>query len=205
MSRLVKVFWVVIVLLVALLILQHRDSVLTFSKSKRVEITTTPGAKVFAKLPDGEEQFLNSIPESDDGKLNQITMNVPIDADIILRYDNNEEIIAYEKWQEDKSISHDFNDPKYDDSVSIQINAVPWAYVFIKLPGSDDFIKPRPQDFTIPPVPNEGDISHSTPIPGGLKVPIGTTIKLVYQGKEKVFPYRTWKEEMRISHIFSDL
>lgn len=199
MSRLVNVVWVVIVLLVVIFILQHRDSVSPFSKSERVEITTNSGAKVFAKLPDGEEQFLNSVPEPDDGKLSQIKMNVPIDADIILRYDNNEEIITYEEWQEEKAISVDFHD-----LISIYIGAEPWAYVYIKLPNGDDFIKPRTKDFIVPPEPIERK-TNLTPIRGeGLKVPIGTAIKLVYQDKEKVFSYEEWKRETRISHNFSN-
>lgn len=195
----VNVVSVVVVILIAIVILQYWDGVSPFSKSNRVEITTTPGAKVFAKLPDGEEQFLNSVPESDDGMLSQVKIHVPIDADIILRYDNNEKIIAYEEWQEDKAISVDFHE-----LISIYIGAEPWAYVYIKLPNGDDFIKPRTKDFIVPPEPIERK-TNLTPIRGeGLKVPIGTAIKLVYQDKEKVFSYEEWKRESRISHNFSN-
>lgn len=204
MTRFVSVIWVVVLLLVTIVILQYWNGMSPFSKSKRIEITTNPGTKIFATLLGGEEQFLNSVPKLGDGKLSQIEVDVPIDADVILRRDDEEETFAYAAWKDDKSISHDFNDPRYNDPVSIQINAVPWAYVFIRLPGSDDFIEPRPQDFTIRPGPNEENISNATPIPGGLKVPIGTTIKLVHRGREKVFSYETWKEEMRISHNFSN-
>ena len=86
-------------------------------------------------------------------------------------------------------------------TVSVSINAIPWARVFIKLPQGGDFIEPRVQDFTIPPESNVEN-SNVTPIRGRLKVPIGTTIKLVYQEKEKIFPYETWKYERTISHDF---
>ena len=85
--------------------------------------------------------------------------------------------------------------------VTVSINAIPWAEVFIKLPESDDFIEPRAQDFAIPPGPNQEN-SNVTPIRGGLKVPIGTTIKLVYETKEKSFPYEAWKDEKTISYDF---
>ena len=85
--------------------------------------------------------------------------------------------------------------------VTVSINAIPWARVFIKLPESDDFIEPRAQDFTIPPDPNQ-ETSNITPIRGGLKVPIDTTIRLVYEEKEKSFPYEAWKDEMAISYDF---
>ena len=86
-------------------------------------------------------------------------------------------------------------------TVSVSINAIPWARVFIKLPESDHFMEPRAQDFTIPPEPH-GRNSNVTPIPGDLKVPIGTTIKLMYRGDEKIFPYEVWRDEKTISHDF---
>ena len=85
--------------------------------------------------------------------------------------------------------------------VTVSINAIPWATVFIKLPEGDDFIEPRAQDFTISPKPNQ-EKSNITPIRGGLKIPIGTTIKLVYKEKEKVFSYEAWKSGQSISHDF---
>ena len=87
-------------------------------------------------------------------------------------------------------------------TVSVSINAIPWARVFIKLPQGGDFIEPRVQDFTIPPESNVEN-SNVTPIRGRLKVPIGTTIKLVYQEKEKIFPYEEWEGRQTISHDFS--
>ena len=85
--------------------------------------------------------------------------------------------------------------------VVVSINAIPWARVFIKLPQADDFIEPRAQDFAIPPDPNQ-KTSNITPIRGGLKIPIGTTIRLVYEGEEKSFPYEAWKDNKTISHDF---
>ena len=85
--------------------------------------------------------------------------------------------------------------------VTVSINAIPWARVFIKLPQADDFIEPRAQDFTISPAPNQ-EKSNVTPIRGGLKVPIGTTIRLVYKEQEKVFSYEAWKNGQSISHDF---
>ena len=104
---------------------------------EQVEIETNPETEIFAKLLGGEEQFLNSTSEFDDGK---IKVDVPIHADVILRYNNKEEIFAYETWKEEKFILHGF-------PVPIQINADPWAYVFIMLPDGDNFIEPRRQDF----------------------------------------------------------
>ena len=85
--------------------------------------------------------------------------------------------------------------------VAVSINAIPWAKVFIKLPQGDDFIEPRVPDFTIPPAPNQ-EKSNVTPIRGGLKVPVGTTIKLVYKEQEKVFSYEAWKNGQSVSHDF---
>ena len=86
-------------------------------------------------------------------------------------------------------------------TVPVSINAIPWARVFIKLPQGSDFIEPRAQDFAIPPEPNRKN-SNVTPIRGSLKVPIGTAIKLVCRGKEKIFPYEAWKDGKTISYDF---
>ena len=87
------------------------------------------------------------------------------------------------------------------ETVSVSINAIPWARVFIKLPENDYFMEPRSRDFTIPPEPNQKE-SNVTPIPGDLKVPSGTAIKLMYRGKEKIFLYEKWKDGKTISHDF---
>ncbi|MCE2396064.1 hypothetical protein J4G02_15985 [Candidatus Poribacteria bacterium] len=86
-------------------------------------------------------------------------------------------------------------------TVSVSINAIPWARVFIQLPENNYFMEPRTRDFTIPLEPNEKN-ANVTPIPGDLKVPIGTTIKLMYRGNEKIFPYEVWKDGKTISHDF---
>ena len=167
--------------------------------SELVEIKTNPGAKIFAKLPGGEEKFLNSVSKSDVDELSQIKVDVPINADVVLRYDNNEEIIAYEEWHENKLISVNFNQP-----IAIMINARPEAYVFIMLPDGEGFIEPRIEDFIVPPEPIEQN-TNLTPIRGGgLKVLIGTTIKLVYQSQEKIFTYEEWKRDEQISYNFSN-
>ncbi len=180
---------IAIVFLVVLVVLWNRDGDLV------VEIQTNPGVKVFAKLSQGEEQFLNSVSAVADGK---IMVRVPIDADLILRYNNEEEVFPFQILKEENAIVHDFNA-----LVSVQINAIPWAEVFIKLSENGDYMPPRIQDFIIPPELNEQN-TNITPIRGGLNIPIGTTIKLVHQGKEKVFTYEEWQNESRISHNFSN-
>lgn len=87
------------------------------------------------------------------------------------------------------------------ETVSVSINAIPWARVFIKLPEDNYFIEPRPRDFTIPPEPSQKE-PNVTPIPGDLKVPSGTAIKLMYRGREKIFLYEKWKDGKTISHDF---
>ncbi len=81
--------------------------------------------------------------------------------------------------------------------VTVSINAIPWARVFIKLPQSDSFIEPRAQDYTRPAEPNRTNV---TPI--RVRVPVETTIRLVYEEKEKIFPYEVWKDGKTISHDF---
>ncbi len=85
--------------------------------------------------------------------------------------------------------------------VLVSINAIPWARVFIKLPENDYFMEPRAPHFTVSSEPNGRD-SNVTPIPGDLKVPIGTEIKLMYRGREKIFSYEEWKDGKAISHDF---
>ena len=81
--------------------------------------------------------------------------------------------------------------------VTVSINAIPWARVFIELPGRDDFIEPRAQDYTKPPESNRTNVT-----PMRLRVPVETTIRLVYEEKETIFPYEAWKDEKTISHDF---
>lgn len=68
-------------------------------------------------------------------------------------------------------------------------------------PGTNGFMKPEIKHFKIAPEPNGKDI-HVTPIRGKMKVPAGTAIKLVYEGREKIFRYDSWKTTRSISHDF---
>ena len=86
-------------------------------------------------------------------------------------------------------------------SKRVSINAIPWARVFIRLPQGNNFIAPRLEHFTIRPEPNRKN-ANVTPIRGSLKVPVGTAIKLVCRGKEKIFPYEAWKDGKTISYDF---
>ena len=81
--------------------------------------------------------------------------------------------------------------------VTVSINAIPWAKVFIKLPESDDFIEPRAEDYTRTPESNRTNVT-----PMRVRVPVDTTIRLVYEENEKIFPYEVWKDEKTISHDF---
>ena len=110
-------------------------------------------------------------------------------------------IVFIISWGGDGSLSSQDEGSLTSRPMPVSINAIPWARVFIRLPEADDFIEPRAQDFTIPPEPNEKN-SNITPIRGSLKVPIGTTIKLVYKEQEKVFSYEAWKNGQSISHDF---
>ena len=175
----------VLLIVIVILIVRGGDSPPEFD---RVEIKATEGTQVFVKLPEGVEQYLDNVPADNV----PVTVDVPISATVILRYNSQEKVYPNGTWQ--GGISYHF-------TAAVSINAVPWAKVFIKLPQGDDFIEPRAQDFTIPPEPNETN-SNVTPIRGGLKVPIGTTIKLVYRNKEKIFSYEAWKDGAPISHDF---
>ena len=86
-------------------------------------------------------------------------------------------------------------------NVSVSINAVPWAEVFIKLPRTDSYIEPQKLHYNVAPDADENS-PNVTPIRGGLTVPIGTTIKLSYRGTDKIFSYDKWKETKSISHDF---
>ena len=96
----------------------------------------------------------------------------------------------------------DVTSPPPPRSKRVSINAIPWARVFIRLPQGNNFIAPRLEHFTIRPEPNDPK-SNVTPIRGALVLPEETEIKLVYQEKEKIFPYEEWKGRQTISHDFS--
>ena len=85
--------------------------------------------------------------------------------------------------------------------VNVSINAVPWAKVSIELPEKTGFIKPRKEHYDLPADSSE-EISNITPIPGGLRVPIGTTIMLEYGDRKMTFRYNSWKTGKTISHDF---
>ena len=85
--------------------------------------------------------------------------------------------------------------------VNVSINAVPWAKVSIELPEKTGFIKPRKEHYDLPADSSE-EISNITPIPGGLRVPIGTTIMLEYGDRKMTFRYNSWKTSKTISHDF---
>ncbi len=91
--------------------------------------------------------------------------------------------------------------PTATSHVSVSINAVPWAEVLIKPPGTNEFVKPVTKYFKIAPEPNGTD-SNVTPIRGELRVPVDTEIKLIYEGIETTFPYESWKASKSISHDF---
>ena len=177
---------IALVIVIALLV---RSGCRGTPPENRVEITAPKGTQVFARLPDGSEQHLGDLIE------NSLTVDVRIDATIALRYKDGEKTFPPEKWRGIKLIEN------FDDTggrrhappvVTVSINAVPWAEVFLKLPGTDRFIEPPEKK------------SNVTPIRGGLKVPVGTAIKLVYGDKEKAFGYEAWKTSKTISHDFME-
>ena len=151
----------------------------------RVEIIAPKGTQVFSRLPNEDERPLGGAP---------LTVDIRIDATVVLRYKEQEKIFPPESWRDVKIIEPfvpatpvPLPPPR---EVTVSINAVPWAKVFIKLPGTDQFRPPEKK-------------SNITPIRGGLRVPIGTAIKLVHGNREKTFGYETWKTSMTISHDFS--
>ena len=152
----------------------------------RVEIIAPKGTQVFARLPHESEQHLGEAP---------LSVDVRVDATIILRCEDKEKTYLPDSWRNGRINEPSFcpdPPPPRPRVVSVSINAVPWAKVFIKLPGTDRFVKPPKKK------------SNVTPIRGGLKVPIGTAIKLVYSDKEKTFGYEAWKTSKTISHDFME-
>ena len=172
------------VVLVIAIVLLVRYGCREPTPKSRVEITAPKGTQVSARLPNEDEQPLGDAP---------LTVEVRSDATIVLRYKEQEKIFPPEKWKVIKLIE-DFDDSsgraRTPRVVTVAINAVPWAEVFIKLPKTDRFVKP----------PNKK--SNITPIQGGLSVPVGTKIKLVYDDIEKIFGYEAWQTSKTISHDF---
>ena len=73
-------------------------------------------------------------------------------------------------------------------TVFVQINATPYAAVFIKPPQSDKYTPPERPD------------ERNTPVT--LKVPAGIDIMLKYKEYEKEFPYEEWEEDGEIWYDF---
>ena len=186
---------VVLVIVIALLV---RNGCREPSPKSRVEIVAPKGTQIYARFLDESEQHLGDVVEA------SLTVDVAVDATIILRFKDREKTFPPEKWRDVKLIE-DFDDTderrRAPPVVTVSINAVPWAEVFIKLPKEQSFIKPQREHFTIPPDPT-AKTPNVTPIRGGLKVPVGTAIRLVYEDKEKTFEYVTWNTSKTISHDF---
>ena len=154
----------------------------------KVEITAPKDTQVFRTLPSESEKHLGNLSET------PLTLKVKVDATIILRYKKHEQSFPPNTWENGKIVWKPKTPqpiPNPPPNVTVAVNAVPWAEVFIKLPGTDRFVKPPKKR------------SNVTPIRGGLKVPVGTTVKLEYDGRKKVFRYEAWKDSKTIWHDFS--
>ena len=165
---------------------------------RRVEITAPKDTQVFSTLPSESEKHLGNLPET------PLTLKVKVGATIILRYKKHEQSFPPNKWENGKIVWEPKTAPPIPNpppNVTVAVNAVPWAEVFIKLPQEKNFIRPQRKHFTIPP-DFVSKNSNVTPIRGGLKVPADTTIRLVYGDKEETFGYEAWKTSKTISHDF---
>lgn len=166
-------------------------------KSHRVEIDAPEGTRVYSKVRGKQEKYLGNAPA---------TVNVPIGAKIILRYKDKERVISANRVKRGK-ISEHFTpiEPVPTKTpipfVLVSINAVPWAEVFIKPPGTNYFLEPDTKNFTRG-AERTGENRNVTPIRGKMRVQVGTSIKLVYDGREKIFPYESWGARKLISHNF---
>ena len=170
-------------LIVVLVLLQIFDGNGDDSPATRsVEITAPKDTQVFARLPGENERLLAHVSGA------PLVLEVEVGASLTLRYAKSEKNFPPEAWENGKITWRPHPQPLR--TVAVNINAVPWAKVLIKRPVDDRFIVP----------PNLE--SNITPIRGGLKVPIGTGIRLVYEDREKTFGYETWKTSKTISHDF---
>ncbi len=163
------------------------NGVVAPSETRRVEIIAHKGTRVFAQLPGESEKNLGSLGET------PLNVAVRVGATITLRYKKLEKSFLPEMWKNGKIVwrpEPPKPKPIRAKFVSVSINAVPWAEVFIMLPDTNRFIRPPEKK------------SNITPIRGGLKVPIGTAIRLVYGDKEKTFGYESWKTSKTVSHDF---
>jgi hypothetical protein len=155
---------------------------------ENVEIIAPEGTQVFTRLLDEPDRYQGQLDDT------SLTLSVRVDATVVLRYQNTEKSFRPEARKDGKIVWRLPKPPKPPPlpkrDVIVSINAVPWAEVYIKLPGTDRFIKPPEKK------------SNVTPIRGGLRVPIGTAIKLVYENEAKIFSYEAWKTSKSISHDF---
>ena len=166
-------------------------------KFHRVEIDAPDGTQIFSKVHGKEEKYRGKAPA---------TVEVPIGAIIILRYMDKERVISANRVKGGK-ISDPF--PPINPIppitpipfVLVSINAVPWAEVFIKPPGTNYFIEPDTHNFTRGSE-RTGENRNVTPIRGKMRIQVGTSIKLVHDGREKIFPYESWGASKLISHNF---
>ena len=65
-----------------------------------VSINAVPWAEVLIKSPETNEEISYGYTP--------ITVDVPIEAKVILRYNNEEQAFSYKLWKDEKRISHDF-------------------------------------------------------------------------------------------------
>lgn len=165
--------------------------------SHRVEIDAPEGTRVYSKARGKQEKHLGNAPA---------TVKVPIGAKIILRYKDKERVISANKVKRGKISEHFLPSDSITTKtpirfVLVSINAVPWAEVFIKPPGTNYFLEPDTTNFTRG-AEHTGENRNVTPIRGKMRVQVGTSIKLVYDGREKIFPYESWGTSKLISHNF---
>ena len=173
----------VVLLIVVLVLLQIFDGNRNDSPLVRsVEITAPKDTQVFVHLAGENEQLLAHVGGA------PLVLEVEVGASLTLRYAKDEKNFPPEAWENGKITWRPH--PRPLRKVAVNINAVPWAKVLIKRPVDDRFIVPPNME------------SNITPIRGGLKVPIGTGIRLVYEDREKTFGYETWKTSKTISHDF---
>ena len=100
-------------------------------ETRRVEIGAPKGTQVYAKLPDAIEQHLGDLVD------NSLAVDVPIGASVILRHQKKEKTFPPDIWENGKIVWHPepaAPKPTSPRVVSVSVNAVPWAEVFIKTP-----------------------------------------------------------------------
>ena len=181
-ALLLSVGFVVLLILILVLLQVFIGNGDDFPLVRSVEITAPEGTQVFARLPGENERLLDRVGGA------PLVLEVEGSASLTLKHAKNEKTFPPEAWENGKITWRPR--PRPLRTVAVNINAVPWAKVLIKRPVDDRFIVP----------PNLE--SNITPIRGGLKVPIGTVIRLVYEDREKTFGYESWKTSKTISHDF---